>query len=156
MTDFRTLCADLLQEFASLYSEMSARVDFNETYTERVDKLLDRTSTALAQSEPEGPADEDLRALWRLGWQSKDPEDGAVLFAREVLARWSRPANKPVPVAERPWEREGWCDKYGMCWRFDPCDRGWWSYGPILPSDGNPAPFTYLLPHHALAVPTTH
>ncbi len=60
---------------------------------------------------------------------------------------------KPVPVSERPWEREGWCDEYGMCWRFDPCDRGWWSYGPILPSDGDPAPFTYLLPHHALPLP---
>jgi hypothetical protein len=51
--------------------------------------------------EPEEPTDENLRALWGLGWQSKDPEDGAVLFAKEVLARWSRPAIEPVPVSER-------------------------------------------------------
>jgi hypothetical protein len=62
MTDFRTLCADLLQEFASLYSEMSARVDFNETYTERVDKLLDRTSTALAQPEQDDKTLKSIRA----------------------------------------------------------------------------------------------
>jgi hypothetical protein len=110
---------------------------------------------ANSQPELQGPTDEELDELW-----AEIDGGGAIwawqYFARAVLARWGTPAIKPVPVAERPWEREGWCDKYGMCWRFDPCDRGWWSYGPILPSDGNPAPFTYLLPHHALAVPTTH
>jgi hypothetical protein len=44
---------------------MSARVDFNETYTERVDKLLDRTSTALAQPELQGPTDKELHQLWQ-------------------------------------------------------------------------------------------
>jgi hypothetical protein len=93
MTDFRALCADLLQEFASLYSEMSARVDFNETYTKRVDKLLDRTSTALAQSEPQGPTDEELDELW-----AEIDGGGAIWawqdFARAVLARWGRPTSE--------------------------------------------------------------
>jgi hypothetical protein len=31
-----------------------------------------------------------------------------------ALLRQSAPA--PVPVAERPWEREGWCDAEGRCW----------------------------------------
>ena len=26
------------------------------------------------------------------------------------------PALAPVPVSERPWEREGWCDEEGRCW----------------------------------------
>lgn len=26
----------------------------------------------------------------------------------------------PVPVADRPWEREGWCDEQGQCWMGDP------------------------------------
>jgi hypothetical protein len=26
------------------------------------------------------------------------------------------PAVVPVAVAERPWEREGWCDQEGRCW----------------------------------------
>jgi hypothetical protein len=25
---------------------------------------------------------------------------------------------QPMPVAERPWEREGWCDAEGRCWYF--------------------------------------
>lgn len=29
-------------------------------------------------------------------------------------------APQPVAVAERPWEREGWCDEQGMCWLGDP------------------------------------
>lgn len=33
----------------------------------------------------------------------------------------------PVPVAERPWEREGWCDAEGRCW-----------WGRIEGNPGNP------------------
>jgi hypothetical protein len=72
---------------------MSARVDFNETYTERVDKLLDRTSTALAQPEPQGPTDEELDELW-----AEIDGGGAIwawqYFARAVLARWGRPTSE--------------------------------------------------------------
>jgi hypothetical protein len=120
----------------------------------------------VGEPEPEGVTDEEWDAIkdrmWRhyetTGYQGErfiyqGDFDTALDVARQELARFARPTIKPVPVAERPWEREGWCDKCGMCWRFDPCDRGWWSYGPILPSDGDPAPFTYLLPHHALPVP---
>jgi hypothetical protein len=90
MTDFRALCAELL---AAL--EKRAMLSPVER------QLLARARAALAQPEPHGPTDEDLRALWRLGWQSKDPEDGAVLFAKEVLTRWGRPTIESVPVAER-------------------------------------------------------
>jgi hypothetical protein len=41
-------------------------------------------------------------------------------FARAAIAadraRHDRPAVAPVAVAERPWEREGWCDAEGRCW----------------------------------------
>lgn len=30
------------------------------------------------------------------------------------------PASVPVPVSERPWERDGWCDEQGQCWVGDP------------------------------------
>jgi hypothetical protein len=30
------------------------------------------------------------------------------------------PAFMPVPVSERPWERDGWCDEQGQCWWFNP------------------------------------
>jgi GNAT superfamily N-acetyltransferase len=120
---------------------------------------------ALAQSEPEGVTLDHVNliglAFGREPWATWLRKGGCLESAHcelsdlmlAVLTHYARPTIKPVPVAERPWEREGWCDGEGMCWRFDPCDRGWWSYGPILPSDGDPAPFTYLLPHHALPVP---
>jgi hypothetical protein len=146
-TDFRALCAELadaLNGHTSLYEGHES-------------ELVARARTALAQPEPEGEAGElvkDLRECAdsctlaeKHGWAR------VMRRAAELLTRYARPTIKPVPITERPWEREGWCDEYGMCWRFDPCDRGWWSYGPILPSDGDPAPFTYLLPHHALPVP---
>jgi hypothetical protein len=140
----------------------------------RPSTLLTEARARLARSEPEGVTDEEIaeclvaagvdamegesdgtnRMYWE-GWNEQILSGIRAVIAAD-RARWGRPAIKPVPVAERPWEREGWCDGEGMCWRFDPCDRGWWSYGPILPSDGDPAPFTYLLPHHSLPVPTTH
>jgi len=140
-TDWRALCAELV-----------------DGWVEGCDIAgpIARARTALAQPEPEGPTDEELYQFWEshpeLGLTCDEP----VKLLRAGLTRFARPTTNPVPVAERPWEREGWCDAEGMCWRFDPCDRGWWSYGPILPSDGDPAPFTYLLPHHALPIPNTH
>ena len=40
----------------------------------------------------------------------------ALLEIAATLLRQSAPAAVPVAVAERPWEREGWCDWEGMCW----------------------------------------
>ena len=165
MTDFRTLCADLLQEFASLYSEMSARVDFNETYTERVDKLLDRTSTALAQPELQGPMDEELvkhydRAVTsaiaiRVAVRALNNEDrdaATVAGLRAVLARWGRPAIEPVPVAERLPGPED-CSSRGYFWAYAGDD---WEETDI---DGmnwqhlHHHGYTHWLPHHALPLP---
>ncbi len=113
MTDFRTLCADLLQEFASLYSEMSARVDFNETYTERVDKLLDRTSTALAQPEPVAPSNKKVVELvaWlrdRANSTSLAHTAHRILLAADLLERLSQ----PEPVAPTDEELEKLADDY--------------------------------------------
>lgn len=61
------------------------------------------------------------------------------------------PAAVPVAVAERPWEREGWCDAEGRCW---------WSHGPtptarwnLLPIDGMDDARGWLLPHWAIPIP---
>ena len=70
--------------------------------------------------------------------------------ARAVLARWGRAAIKPVPVSERPWEREGWCDNNGWCWGFDADDTDpFWSF------DRPDAwvCWTHVLPHYALPIP---
>jgi hypothetical protein len=69
---------------------------------------------------------------------------------------YARPAIQPVPVSERPWGREGWCDAEGHCWRFDPCERGWWSYGAPTNLMGSPVPWTHMAPHWALPRPAAN
>jgi len=122
-----------------------------------------------SQPVPEGPTDEELDivviAIQRL---APDQPDGptqpthdlhAVDRGREILkqhlARYARPAIEPVPVAERPWEREGWCDDNGWCWGFDtddtdPC----WVAVLYRPGGRSWSRWTHLLPHNALPLPT--
>jgi hypothetical protein len=170
--DYRALCVELRQELASLYSDMSARIDFNGVYTERIDSLLDCARVALAKPEPEGVTDEDWRhelngRLWdsykTIGYQGEEfmyDSDFGIAFdaiCDAVLQRYARPAIHPVPVAERPWEREGWCDAEGMCWWGHPSDdqtnAGWvpgtWEDVEMVGLDS----FTISLPHHALPTP---
>jgi hypothetical protein len=61
--------------------------------------VLARARAALAQPEPQGPTDEELRDLW--SWaagQDQGPwPTQQHCFARAVLARWGRPDAPPVP-----------------------------------------------------------
>lgn len=50
------------------------------------------------------PTEEDIRKLWRLGWKSKNEEDGAVLFALEVLDRWGCLRTESCSSGEPPCE----------------------------------------------------
>jgi broad specificity phosphatase PhoE len=61
------------------------------------------------------------------------------------------PAVVPVAVAERPWEREGWCDEQGYCWFFYPRFNTWsWERPPVaLTRFGS----FLSLPHHAIPLP---
>jgi hypothetical protein len=133
--------------------------------------LIARAHTALAQPEPEGPTDEELEdfALQNGGgYFNCDCQEEADILTRKhvsnyraVLARWGRPAIEPVPVAERPWEREGWCDAEGRCWWGRPseelCNSDWFlatrAEVEEFCDDCLPA---VSLPHHALPIPATH
>ena len=124
-------------------------------------KLL--VQQALEQPESKGATDDELLevAAKALGYKSIPSDEtcltaeaGELLaYARAVLARWGRPAIKPVPVAERPWEREGWCDAQGKCWWWNSATNTlgtpWWSYEPWEWVEDA----THCLPHHALPVP---
>ena len=70
--------------------------------------------------------------------------------ARAVLARWGNPAPQPVPVSERPWERQGWCDKDGRCW-FGWADEPDASWSFCKPSERDTA--TVSIPANALPLP---
>jgi hypothetical protein len=74
------------------------------------------------------------------------------LLARAVLARWGRPTIQPIPVAERPWEREEWCNEGGWCWGFDADDTDpcW-----IFDKPETCICWTHCLPAHALPIPTS-
>jgi hypothetical protein len=137
--------------------------------------LLDRVGVALrlarTEPEPKGPT-ELIRALELaeaaladIGDAEREPGDDLAWAEaraaqdlpriRAVLARWGRPSIEPVPVSERPWEREGWCDGDGWCWCFDADGTDpWWSFDK---PEGCPT-WTHLLPHDALPlpVPTQH
>lgn len=61
------------------------------------------------------------------------------------------PAVVPVPVSERPWEREGWCDKRGRCWYGAPDRPGaiaCWDLDFEAATDD-----THSLPYHAIPLP---
>ena len=163
MTDYKQLCAELLSEL-----ENAIRVIHAEDGTRNIGgayAVINKVKNTLAEPEPEEPTDEELRELWNEGWDTSE-EHGAFKFARAILARWgNHPANpdsslqpipvserlpEPVPVSERPWEREEWCDEQGRCWWFNPADPVWvFDHPGYCPNSG-----AFLLPAHALPLPT--
>jgi hypothetical protein len=101
MTDFRKLCAvltDDLEEWVNGYLIN----DPADQHTDASFVLIDRVRAALAQPEPQGPTDEELRDLW--SWSAAQDQGPwptqQHCFARAVLARWGRPAIEPVPQQE--------------------------------------------------------
>jgi hypothetical protein len=95
MTDtFRALCAELVDS-VELLLEMRAVDAKPMAITE--DRLC-RALAALAQPEPEGATDEELKE-WYHQWSKSNSwwgyGDRPVYFARAVLERWGRPAIEP-------------------------------------------------------------
>lgn len=66
----------------------------------------------------------------------------------EVFAAYGTPA--PVPVAKRPWEREGWLDEEGQCWFWD-CVESRWIYRAW--EQWSMVEVTHSLPYWAFPIP---
>ena len=117
-------------------------------------ELRELKAVVAAQPEPQGPGPTDDE-LQKIADAMRDEDDtlSLVEYARAVLARWGRPTVEPVPLSERPWEREGWCDPIGKCWWWNPATTAlgtpWWSYEPWEWMEDA----AYSLPHWALPVP---
>ena len=65
------------------------------------------------------------------------------------------PQPQPVPVIERPWEREGWCDAKGRCWLSGKVEGDWRLMDPV--DSGVPQLkycFSHSLPHWV--IPAVH
>jgi hypothetical protein len=152
MTDFRTLCAELVDELED-WVAFGDEADCADAHA-----LVDRARAALAQPEPQGPSKAELRQLF--DDQSGYINDEQVMWwadfhkaARAVLARWGRPTIKPVPVAERLPGLED-CDAGGRCWWWivdEPGEFPHWIYAPLEAQAW--AGYSAWLPHHALPMP---
>ncbi len=101
--------------------------------------------------------DEIPYALEYLKGASYDARDSAfaelIRFARAVIAA-AAPASAvvPVAVAERPWEREGWCDEQVYCWFFYQRFNTWSCERPPVALTRGVGRFLSL-PHHAIPLP---
>jgi hypothetical protein len=173
-TDYRALCAELLNRLNGLYEEIiDAGVG---CIPDEAQDLMNRAWEAMAQPEPEGPTKAELRQIF--DDQSGFINDEQVMWwsdfqhaARTVLARWETPnlaeirrsmgdAPQPIPVSER-LPGPGDCNTDGEVWawrRFDPegdIDNGdHWCLAFHEWLEDEDCGFTHWLPAHALPVPT--
>jgi hypothetical protein len=135
-TDFRALCAELLEwaEHTSAH------------YVVHPDVIL-RARAALAQPEPVAPTVMEILALS----DEIEAEDlGTIDLVRRALARWGnypvKPDSSPVPAAER-WPEFSDCDPQERVWAWNPfLDH--WKLSCI-----NRSVHTHWLPANALPVP---
>ncbi len=88
MTDYKQLCAQLLEAYEILLGEL--RFD---------NRLAKRTRAALAEPEPEGPTQRQLLQLAAEFWPKGCEPTQAVRYARAVLARWG---NHPGSLDSSP------------------------------------------------------
>ena len=86
MTDFRALCAELVQDI----EEWIVAVDHCPPSSSA---LVQRARAALAQPEPVAPTDEELYELWNSEGIEADFQD-CRRFARAYAARWGRPTSE--------------------------------------------------------------
>ena len=152
--DFRQLCAEmeaLLGALAFRHLDIASRDEAEHDLAHAVATLCERARAALAAPQQGAPSDLDLMDAYWKGAGLVDVGTGGHILAgiRAVLTRYAAQA-VPVPVADRPWEREGWCDAGGNCWLHDGfawrllvVPNGWTKFRP----------FTHSLPHWALPLP---
>jgi hypothetical protein len=167
MTDFRALCAELLEAL-----ENAIRVIYHEDGTKHIstaDPVIAKADAALAQPESQGqvlarvkfaerefncPSDIVLRQYCD-DWFYSDPERSEVDpvdLCRDAIKLFAQiPA--PVPVSERLPEPED-CDAEGRCWWGIPqtsITQMHWIYRKKKRWDDGAT--THWLPHWALPVP---
>jgi hypothetical protein len=107
---------------------------------------------ALAQPEPVGLTDEELREMWLS--QEWFNEGATFREFASIVRRWGRPTLTPIPVSDRPWEHEGFCDTEGRCWMLGKVEGDW----RLISANNSGVPklsycFSHCLPHYALPLP---
>jgi len=82
MPDYKKLCAELVEKL----DELNCRYNVPNQSA-----IIERAHAALAESETEGPTDDELNALWNccgIADEYGHHEGNFFDFARAVLARW--------------------------------------------------------------------
>jgi len=168
-TDYRALCAELCDDLEEWVDGFLIN-DPPDEFTAATQNRINRARAALSQPEPEvvGPSDKEVLDLAddldleRFEGERSYPDSTVVkegcweawdhqllAFARAILQRYGTPQPSPVPVAERPWERNGWCNLDGEHWLWD-FIAGCWFFLQGAPLNDH---YTHCLPHNALPVP---
>ena len=163
MTDFRALCAELVEAWDDLPWEWES--DFKGTVAGIHSDLYNDVAVAraralLAEPVAEGPTDDEVDA-WAdandfvqghgdhpCGFWIKDDDLGMIV--RAALARWGHPTPQPVAVSERLPGPED-CDEQGQCWWYG---EGADMFGWTLDTEG--ASYyraKFWLPANALPIP---
>jgi hypothetical protein len=148
-----TAC-DLLERFIDCFwDEQDA-----ESYPNAA-ALVAQARALLAQPEPQGPTLDDISELCEEfefhldgnGEYNDDLESAEALWeiCHAVLARWSHPAIKPVPVGERLPKSNDF-DAEGCCWSWS---RDIYAWCQCFAAAGDSSEWTHWLPHWALPVP---
>jgi hypothetical protein len=122
-TDYRALCAELLESAEELDDLMQGAIDGDympDSLTlQPIRSCLERAHTLLAQPEPVGPTDDELirvyQAAYQPAWERGEHFGCHIDGLRAVLAHWGRPTIAPIPVSERLPGAED-CDAEGRCW----------------------------------------
>jgi hypothetical protein len=84
MTDYRALCAELVNELEEWI------VCDDEAEIVDVHALIDRARAALAE-QPVGPTDEELWEAWGCFEHEPFSKGDTIMQLREFLARWGQP-----------------------------------------------------------------
>lgn len=134
----------------------------------RLRRIVDqRFSNDPGKAARQGEVGELVADLRRICFDVAPCDADAIDRAADLLEQ-RHPA--PVPVSERPWEREGWCDVDGRCWLLTEDDYyPQWRFHSIknaqlngalimVTEDTSPMSFdsfyaSHCLPAHALPLP---
>jgi hypothetical protein len=143
--DYKALCAEMLAAWEKGDDIVGA---------------MNRARLALAEGAGAGPTDDSIETDFRVWFADTQGSAYFGAVALVVLIKWTRHLlarygthPRPIPVAERPWEREGFCDAEGRCW-FSPWHQqgyapNWRLIEPYLRHFSD----AWGLPAHALPTP---
>jgi hypothetical protein len=154
-TDFRALLADLIESVDDLPFECNWKGEPSGPLADFDDGPLERARAALAEGAGVGPTHfqcktdrEQLDDLWcEVGGDINVAPLTRISFANALLARYATHP-RPIPVAERPWEREGFCDARGLCWWTAGTGEVWTLCRPSAR-----ATYGWMLPFFAIPLP---